>query len=205
MGRDGIPSEAWKYGREEVERWIWETAEKGKGDGSTMYIDLKAAFDSVDRGVLIEGIRERGIREELVERVDEILRETKSRVRIGKQWGEKFWIIKGVRQGYPLSPMLFNILIADIDKDMEKGRWGRLKLKDRRIYTLMYADDIVVMAEEEHGMKALVSRMERYLDRMGLELNVEKTKVMSLGKEEEEKEIRLKVEREKNRRRGKGV
>ncbi|KMQ82503.1 hypothetical protein RF55_22708, partial [Lasius niger] len=39
-------------------------------------------------------MRERGVREGLVERVDEVLRETKSRVRIGKQWGE-FWMIKG--------------------------------------------------------------------------------------------------------------
>ncbi|KMQ87820.1 hypothetical protein RF55_12808 [Lasius niger] len=78
--------------------------------------------------------------------------------------------------------MLFNILIADIEGDIEKGRWGGLKLKDRKIYTLMYADDIVVMAEEEHGVKALVSRLERYLDRKGLELNVEKTKVMRFRK-----------------------
>ncbi|KMQ87684.1 hypothetical protein RF55_12970 [Lasius niger] len=83
--------------------------------------------------------------------------------------------------------MLFNILIADIEEDMEKGRWGGLELKDRRIYTLMYADDIVVMAEEEQGMKALVSRMERYLDRKGLELNVEKTKMTRFRKGGERK------------------
>ncbi|KMQ82463.1 rna-directed dna polymerase from mobile element jockey-like protein, partial [Lasius niger] len=133
-------------------------------------------------------MRERGVREGLVERV-EVLRETKSRVRIGKQWGEEFWMIKGVRQGCPLSPMLFNILIADIEGDMEKGRWGGLKLKDGKICTLMYVDDIVVMAEEEHGMKALVSRLERYLDRKGLKLNVEKTKVMRFRKGGRKKKI----------------
>lgn len=52
-----------------------------------MFIDLKAAFDSVDRGVLYSAMRERGIREELIERVKEVYRETKSRVKVGGELG----------------------------------------------------------------------------------------------------------------------
>jgi len=70
---------------------------KEKGGLVALFIDLKAAFDSLDREVLIRAMRERGVREGLVERVEEILRETKSRVRIGKQWGDEFWTVKGVR------------------------------------------------------------------------------------------------------------
>jgi len=58
---------------------------KEKGGIIALFIDLKAAFDSLGRGVLIGAVRERGVREGLVERVEEILRETKNRVRIGKQ------------------------------------------------------------------------------------------------------------------------
>lgn len=50
---------------------------------------------------------------------------------------------------------------------------GGIKLKEEKVYTLAYADDIVMIAEEEHGMKAMLSRLERYLERKGLELNVE--------------------------------
>lgn len=57
---------------------------------------------------------------------------------------------------------------------MKKGKWGGANLKEEKIYTLMYADDIVVLAEDEYGMKVLISRLERYLDRKGLELNAEK-------------------------------
>jgi len=52
-----------------------------------LFVDLKAAFDSVDREVLSEALRERGVREGLVERIEAVLRETKSRVRIGKKLG----------------------------------------------------------------------------------------------------------------------
>lgn len=50
-----------------------------------MFVDLKAAFDSVDRRVLIKAMRERGIREGLIERLQEVIRATKSKVRVGKE------------------------------------------------------------------------------------------------------------------------
>lgn len=55
-----------------------------------MFVDLKAAFDLVDRGVLVRAMREKGIRKELTKKVEEVLRETKSRVRAGREMGENF-------------------------------------------------------------------------------------------------------------------
>jgi len=56
-----------------------------------VFVDLRAAFDSVDRGIL-KALRERGIREGSVKRMAEVLRETKSRVKVrgkmGKGWRE---------------------------------------------------------------------------------------------------------------------
>jgi len=57
----------------------------------TLFVDLKAAFDSVDRGIMYKAMRERGIREGLIERVRKVLRETKSRVKVGGELGESFW------------------------------------------------------------------------------------------------------------------
>ncbi|KAM0728548.1 Retrovirus-related Pol polyprotein from type-1 retrotransposable element R2 [Formica fusca] len=56
---------------------------KPKGKVISLFVDLKAAFDTVDKEILIRSIRERGVREGLIERIEEVLRETKSRVRIG--------------------------------------------------------------------------------------------------------------------------
>lgn len=62
-----------------------------------LFVDLRAAFDTVDRGVLIKTMRRKGVREGLVKRVEEVLRETKSRVRAGGVMGEGFWMVRGLR------------------------------------------------------------------------------------------------------------
>jgi len=84
-----------------------------------VFVDLKAAFDSVDRGILLSALRERGVRG-LVVRMTELLKETKSRVRVRGEMGEGFWTAKGVRQEYPLSPLLFDMLLADLEEKMGK-------------------------------------------------------------------------------------
>ncbi|XP_071568694.1 uncharacterized protein [Temnothorax nylanderi] len=127
-------------------------------------------------------MRERGIREGLVRRTEEILRETKSRVRVGNEIGEEFWTGRGVRQGCPLSPLLFNIMLADMEEEMGRVKWGGIRLGGKRIYTLAYADDVVLIAEDEDQMRSMLERLEGYLGRKRLELNVEKTKIMRFKK-----------------------
>ncbi|XP_076659971.1 uncharacterized protein LOC143363245 [Halictus rubicundus] len=142
------------------------------------FVDLKAAFDSVDREVLVKALRERGVREGLVVRCEEMLRETRSKVRVGGEEGATFWTIRGLRQGCPLSSLLFTLLLADMDEVLEKGRWGGVKLGERKVFTLAYADDVAMVAEDEEGMRGMMRGLERYLEERKLQLNAEKSKMM---------------------------
>ena len=72
----------------------------------------------------------------MVSRVEDIIRETKNKVKMGEVLGESFWTGRGVRQGCPLSPYLFNLLTAED---------GGVKLGTRKYYTLSYADDMVIL------------------------------------------------------------
>jgi len=67
-----------------------------------MFVDLKAVFDTVDRKVLYRVMKERGIREGL-ERVREMLRETKNKIKVEEESEESFRMARKVRQGCPLS------------------------------------------------------------------------------------------------------
>lgn len=68
-----------------------------------LVIDLKAAFDTVDREILIREMREKGVWEELVVRIGELIKETRNRVKIGKRNSERFWTGREVRQGCPVN------------------------------------------------------------------------------------------------------
>lgn len=104
-------------------------------------MDLKAAFDTVSRKTVVEAVRGRGVREGLVEKIEEVLRETRCRVRIGEEEGEGFWTARGVRQGCPMSPILFNLILADLEEELRKVKWGGARIGEERVYSLLYADD----------------------------------------------------------------
>ncbi|XP_036148444.1 uncharacterized protein LOC118647508 [Monomorium pharaonis] len=156
--------------------------DKKGGKLVALFVDLKAAFDSVDRGILIKTMRERGIREGLITRVEMVLRETKSRVRVGDETDEEFWTGRGVRQGCPLSPLLFNMLISDLEEVMGRVKWGGVKVRGERVCTLAYADDLVAIADDEDQMRSMLERLEKYLDEKNLVLNAEKSKMMRFRK-----------------------
>lgn len=135
-------------------------------------------------------MKESGVREELSKRVEEMLRETKSWIMVGGEMGENFWMAREVRQGYPLSPLLVNVLIVDLEEAMGKVKWGGVKVGGERIYTLAYADDLVLLAGNGEEMRSMMERLEGYLERKRLELNGEKTKIMRGGVRMENREWR---------------
>ena len=55
---------------------------------------------------------------------------------------------------------------------------GGIKLGNEKVYCLAYADDMVLLAEDEEGMAHMMGKLEGYLEEKRLEVNVEKTKVM---------------------------
>lgn len=63
---------------------------------------------------------------------------------------------------------------------------------ERKIYSLAYADDVVLMAEEEGEMRSMMERLEKYLEEKGLELNTEKIKILRFRKGRGRSKIRWK-------------
>ena len=78
--------------------------------------------------------------------------------------------------------MLFNIVMGDMEGAFRRRGWRGVKLGGEKIYTLAYADDVVLLAEDEEGMKGMLPGLEEYLKGKRLELNAEKTKVMRFRK-----------------------
>ena len=102
-------------------------------------------------------------------------------VRTGHGTTDWFQIGKGVRQGCILSPCLFNFYAEHIMRNagLEEAQTG-IKIAGRNI-NLRYADDPTLMAESEEELKNLLMKVKEESEKVGLKLNIQKTKIMSSG------------------------
>jgi len=90
-----------------------EGSKKGQDGKFMIFADLKAAFDKVDRGKLWDCLREKGIRESLIRRIEKTYEGTEV-TKLGNT--ESFVTKRGVRQGCVMSPLLFNLYIAELKR-----------------------------------------------------------------------------------------
>ena len=85
-------------------------------------------------------------------------------------------------QGCILSPCLFNLYAEYIIRNtgLEEARAG-IKIARRNINNLRYADDTTLMAESEEELKRLLMKVKEESEKVGLKLNIQKTKIMASG------------------------
>ena len=93
-----------------------------------------------------------------------------------------FQIGKGVRLGCMLSPCLFNLCAEYImsNAGLDEAQAG-IKIAGRNISKLRYADDTTLMAESEEELKSLLIKVKEESEKVGLKLNIHKTKIMASG------------------------
>ena len=103
-------------------------------------------------------------------------------VKTGHGTTDWFQIGKGVCQGYILSPCLFNLYAEYIMRNagLEEAQVG-IKIAGRNINNLRYADDTTLMAEREKELKSLLMKVKEESEKVGLKLNIQKTKIMAIG------------------------
>ena len=103
-------------------------------------------------------------------------------VRTGHGTTDWFQIGKGVCQGCILSPCLFNLYAEYIMRNtgLDEVQAG-IKISRRNIYNLRYADDTTLMAESEDELKSLLMKVKEENGKVGLKLNVQKTKIMAFS------------------------
>ena len=103
-------------------------------------------------------------------------------VRTGHGTTDWFQIGKGVRQGCILSPCLFNLYEQYITTNagLEEAQAG-IKTAGKNINNLRYADDTTLMAESKEELKSLLMKVKGKSEKVGLKLNIQKTKIMASG------------------------
>ena len=103
-------------------------------------------------------------------------------VRNGHGTKDWFQIWKGVCQGCILSPCLFNLYAEYVMRNarLDEVQAG-IKIARRNINKLIYTDDTILMEESEEELKSLLMKVKEESEKVGLKLNIQKTKIMAPG------------------------
>ena len=103
-------------------------------------------------------------------------------VRTGHGTRDWFEIGKGVHQGCILSPCLFNSYAkyAIRNTGLDEAQ-AAIKIAGRNINNLRYADDTTLMVEDEEKLNSLLMKVKEESEKVGIKLNIQKTKIMASG------------------------
>ena len=96
---------------------------------------------------------------------------TRSKVRVNNTYSDEFGVKVGVHQGSVLSPLLFVIVLEALSRMFRTGT----------PWELLYADDLVISAETEEGLKMKLNKWKIEMEVKGLRINMGKTKIMVSG------------------------
>ena len=156
------------------------------------FIDYEKAFDRVDHGLLWKKLEKLEINGKVLQVIRNLYEKTKACVRVNGEITDMFDCCIGVRQGDSLSPLLFIIFLNDFDVLLRSSCEGvTLNTNDAhessvandlevlsKMYTLLYADDTLLLSESEADMQRALDATHQYCVRNNMTINASKTKFM---------------------------
>ena len=162
--------------------WIIDKAREFQKNIYFCFIDYAKAFDCVDHNQLWKILKEMEIANHLTGLLRNLYAGQEATVRTGHGKTDWYQIGKGVCQGCILSPCLFNSYAEYIMRNsgLEEAQAG-IRIAGRSINNLSCADDTTLMAEREEELKSLLMKVKEESEKVGLKLNIQKTKIMASG------------------------
>ena len=141
------------------------------------YVDFSKAYDFIPRNHLFHKLANIGITGNILMAIKSLYFDVKSVVRLNHVYSDCFDVSNGLKQGCLISPIMFNLYIDDLITEINALERG-LKIGDKKVSMLLYADDIVLMANTARDLQCMLDCLNTWCSRWGLTVNPKKTKVM---------------------------
>ena len=139
------------------------------------FVDYEKAFDSIQHPAVFGALKNQGVEEKYINIINETYKNGTAQVRT-ESLSRKFNILKGVRQGDTLSPVMFTAALEEIFKRIETE--SGIKINGELLSNLRFADDIILFAESEEQLARMLNDLNTEGKRDGMKINKKKTKVM---------------------------
>src|SRR6218665_4003161 len=148
------------------------------------FVDYEKAFDRVDWKKLINVLKRMGVDWRDKRLIGNLYMEQKIRVKIEGEFTEPGSIGRGViRQGCPLSPILFNLYIEELVREALQDSEEGVTVGGKLIKALRFADDQAMVAGKEDDLQGMMDRLNKTATEYGMKINTKKTKVMKISKD----------------------
>uniref|UniRef100_A0A2S2N6G4 Retrovirus-related Pol polyprotein LINE-1 n=2 Tax=Schizaphis graminum TaxID=13262 RepID=A0A2S2N6G4_SCHGA len=166
-----------------IVKQVVEKSHEYNKDTYLLFVDFKAAYDSINRDKLWEVMESLGIPAKLTRLIKSCTYNSKSKISFGGELSVEFQVTTGLRQGDALSPALFNIALESVMRTVISQAKG-IEIKDNRHLTAVaYADDIVLLAETVDDLKYTTDILLKEGKKIGLKINETKTKYMIVSRQ----------------------
>ncbi len=150
-------------------------------------IDFKSAFPSVDRHLLFTRLADLGLSKKFGCALHSLFEDNTFQLRLGDGITKTFPVTTGLKEGSVLSPLLFSIFIADIEKEVlgplshKNFLHGDCFFKGVCVNGLLFADDLVIFSRSQRGLRHRLRLLKKYTDAKKLTVNTGKCEIVAFG------------------------
>ncbi|KRZ48391.1 Retrovirus-related Pol polyprotein from type-1 retrotransposable element [Trichinella nativa] len=155
---------------------IVRDAHKSGKELNIVCVDLAKAFDTVNHSSIDRALRMHGLDANSRALIAQMVTGSTTVIKgDGGVLSHKIEINQGVRQGDPISPLLFNSVMDELIERLEQSGVG-YKINNTEVVTLAFADDVTLVSSSHRGMEKLLSITHDFINERGLKLNIRKCK-----------------------------
>ena len=156
---------------------IIETRKKMKKSTFCAFVDFKKAYDSVNREILWVKLEKLGFNGLLLDAIKALYNNVQSSVKLNGPTTDWFNVNCGLKQGCSLSPILFNLYINDLALKIDALGQG-VKIDDDTVSVLLYADDVVLIAETEANLQSMLDILGSWCKNNLISVNAAKSNIV---------------------------
>ena len=125
---------------------IIKQQKKKRKEYNIVFLDLAKAFDSVSHQSVRKGLARKGIPPAVIEGIMDMYKRSTTKISVGSQTTRTKDVNSGVKQGCPLSPLLFNLIMDELLERLKTKKIG-VQIGEELITFMAFADDLDLVTE----------------------------------------------------------